>query len=169
MAIHQIVGQSTTITIAKGFAILHNPTGSHTINEDYGRIVSVDVIPMQSRAMPQWKEKSVFRYGLTNMWGNPPQSRLRRVLQSYTIRTIPTQSMKITGGLCLYVVPISMQSNVAIEGEICVQTWIDPLRSVHNQNSKNHMFLCFAIRPQSNFIFCNPFRLWQDCKMLLEI
>ena len=66
MAIHQIVGQSTTITIAKGSAILHNPKGSHTINEDYRRIVSVDVIPMQSRAMPQWKEKSVFRHGLTD-------------------------------------------------------------------------------------------------------
>ena len=60
------MGQSIAITIAKGFAILHDPDGPHTINEDYRRILSVATIPMQSRAMLQSKGKSVFRHGFNH-------------------------------------------------------------------------------------------------------
>ena len=36
-------------------------------------------------------------------------------------------------------------------GNVCVQTWYQPLRSMYNQNSKKWMLSYFAIRSQSNF------------------
>ena len=50
----------------EGFRNPIQSNDSHTINEDHRRIVSVAAMSMQTRAMLQSKEKSVFRHGLNH-------------------------------------------------------------------------------------------------------
>ena len=71
VAIQQILGQSITIMIAKVFAIIHNPNGSRTINEDYRRIVSIAailIINAEQNIAAIEGEMCVFRHGI-NHWG----------------------------------------------------------------------------------------------------
>ena len=69
VAIQQTLGQSITIMIAKVFAIIHNPNGSRTINEDYRRIVSIAailIINAEQDIAAIEGEMCVFRHGINH-------------------------------------------------------------------------------------------------------